>query len=350
MSRRRSGKGRREQVPDVILDRVRAPVGIVLGGVRENLLLVDTLQLEDIVCFQMDLYPASRLELDLVDIGSVVTSPDLWDLEPNFQTLIYLPHKGGERELKIDMVEQAYHVLKPGGKLIVWSIYRADDLFPPLLKKIFGKVSDFHEDQQSIFICTRPEKDRPRRRHEISFQARIGERDSCRFLSRPGTFSYGRLDNGSRALMETAELQEGQSVLDVGCGCGTNGIFASQILGESGHVTFVDSNVRATHLAEQNAQENGLSDFEVATSAQVEGFQREKFDVVLSNPPYYAHASIARLFVERGWELLRFGGTFTLVTRQPNEMGAIMADVFDIKDGVDGLLTRGYVILQAKKR
>ena len=33
------------------------------------------------------------------------------------------------------------------------------------------------------------------------------------FVSRPGLFSYGRFDNGSRALLEVAELQPGDIVI-----------------------------------------------------------------------------------------------------------------------------------------
>ena len=38
------------------------------------------------------------------------------------------------------MVEQVFHVLKPHGTFAVWSPYESDDLFAPLLKKVFGRV------------------------------------------------------------------------------------------------------------------------------------------------------------------------------------------------------------------
>ena len=37
------------------------------------------------------------------------------------------------------MIEQAFHVLKPHGTLIVLSPYDRDDFFPPVLKKMFGR-------------------------------------------------------------------------------------------------------------------------------------------------------------------------------------------------------------------
>src|SRR6202011_4761030 len=100
------------------------------------------------------------------------------------------------------------------------------------------------------------EPQRLRRRHELTFQIGGGDGPSLRFLSRPGVFSYGRFDNGARALVETADIHPGESILDLGCGCGTNGVIAGLRAGEAGHVTFVDSNVRAAALADLNARAN----------------------------------------------------------------------------------------------
>ncbi len=49
--------------------------------------------------------------------------PDLWDLPADFGTAVYMPARGGERELKIDMVEQAFHVLRPGSALAVYPFF-----------------------------------------------------------------------------------------------------------------------------------------------------------------------------------------------------------------------------------
>ena len=60
--------------------------------------------------------------------------------------MLYLPPRGGERELKIDMIEQAFHILRPHGTLLVWSPYETDPFFPNLLKKIFGRVHAPHQE------------------------------------------------------------------------------------------------------------------------------------------------------------------------------------------------------------
>jgi 16S rRNA (guanine1207-N2)-methyltransferase len=294
----------------------------------------------------MDLYQAQRLRQELAEQGQpgqVTTAADLWDLPATFQTVVYMPPRGGERELKIDMVEQAFHVLRPRGQLLVWSSYQTDPFFPGLMKKVFGRVHEAREESDSIFWCQR-EGDRPRRRHEMTFQARVGGRDSCRFLSRPGVFSYGRFDDGARALAETMTVEADDRILDIGCGCGTNGIFAAQQAGPGSYVAFVDSNLRAVALAENNARANGVPAFDAVASASADGLPQGDFDVALANPPYFAGGAIARLFIDRCRELLKPQGRLFLVTRQPNEVAETLLDTFGAAEAV---LCRGYTILCA---
>jgi 16S rRNA (guanine1207-N2)-methyltransferase len=335
-----------EEVPAPVLERVRPPVAVVLGSPGEVARIAAALGGADVTCYQMDLYQAERLRAALDEQGlpaRVVTAPDLWDLPAGFQTVLYPAARGSERSLKIDMVEQAFHVLLPRGTLLVWSSYEADQLFPGLLKKVFGRVHAPAAAHDTVLWSQR-EGDRPRRRHELTFQARVGDSPSLRFLSRPGTFSYGRFDEGARALVETLLVEEGDRVLDVGCGCGPNGAFAAQRSGPGGRVAFVDSNVRAVALAEHNARANGLSAFEVVASSRVEGLPEGTFDVALANPPYFAQAAIARLFLERALALLRPGGRVYLVTRRPNEIGPLVVEVFGEAEAVP---RRGYTVFGA---
>jgi 16S rRNA (guanine1207-N2)-methyltransferase len=137
-------------------------------------------------------------------------------------------------------------------------------------------------------------------------------------------------------------VQPGERVLDLGCGCGTNGVFAAQRAGPGGHITFVDSNVRAVALADLNARANGVADFRTVASSRVDGLDEGSFDVVLANPPYYANSAIARLFIERGRALLKPDGRFCLVTKQPAEVADWMIETFD---QVEAIPQRGYTIL-----
>jgi 16S rRNA (guanine1207-N2)-methyltransferase len=329
--------------------RLCPPFGIVLGAPGEAARLAAALHSDEVTAYQMDLHPTERLREALAETGArgrVEMAADLWDLPPEFQTLLYPAPKGGERELKIDMVEQAFHVLRPRGVFAVLSPYRRDDFFPPLLKKVFGRVHAPTSDAGTLFWCER-DGDRPRRRHEVTFQVRLGEGRSARFLSRPGTFAYGRFDDGARALIAEMDVRPGDRVVDVGCGCGTNGVIAGLRAGPAGHVAFIDSNLRALALAGHNARENGVASFEAVASSRVEGLPEKAFDVALANPPYFAQAAIAALFTLRSRSLLKPGGRFYLVTRQPHEVAEIVEDIFG---GFDLVVRGGYTVFMAWTR
>jgi 16S rRNA (guanine1207-N2)-methyltransferase len=352
MSRRKRGAKPLSQlpVPDFLAGKLRPPLAVVLGSPAEVVNLLSACPEVEATCFQLDLHQADRLRDALAARGlraNVVTAPDLWDLGADFQTAVFLSARGGERELKIDMAEQAFHVLRPHGAFIVWSPYEGDPFFPGLLKKVFGRAhtpphgGDVAPD--TVLWCPR-EGERPRRRHEVTFQVRVNGGPSCRFLSRPGTFSYGRFDNGARALAEVMVVEPGDRVLDLGCGCGTNGVFAAQRAGPAGFVGFVDSNVRAVALAEHNARANGVAHFQAWASSTVTGPEDGTFDVALANPPYYSNSAIARLFVERAKALLTPQGRLFLVTKQLEQVAEAVEEVFG---AVEAVLNRGYTILCA---
>ncbi len=347
MPRKRSAQRDHADLLPLLGERLLPPFGVVLGAPGEAARIAVALASDETIAYQMDLHSAERLTEALAELGSrarVETAADLWDLPPDFRTLVYPAAKGGERELKIDLVEQAYHVLRADGVFAVLSPYRKDDFFPPLLKKVFGRVHAPTMDGGTLFWCRR-EGDRPRRRHEVTFQVRVGEDRSARFVSRPGTFAYGRFDDGARALIAEAEVRPGDRVLDVGCGCGTNGVLAGLRAGPEGHVAFVDSNARAVALAALNARENGLASFEAVASSRVEGLPDKSFDVVLANPPYLAQGAVAGLFIMRARSLLKPGGRLYVVTRQPNEVAEMVVDNFG---NVDGVMRGGYTVFTAR--
>lgn len=330
----------------IVDDKLAPPVAIVLGSPGPTAELAVRLGPRPVVCYQMDLYQAERLREELAQAGSnaqVTTAADLWDLRAEFGSVVYAPPKAGERGLKLDMVEQAFHILRPRGVLAVLSAYPADQLFPVALKKVFGKVHAPAFPGGTVLWCRR-DGDRPRRRHEVAFQAKVGTGASLRFLSRPGVFSFGRLDDGARALAETMTVEPGDRVLDVGCGCGTNGIFAAQRSGPTGHTVFVDSNVRAVALAEINARAIGLTSFATVASCRLDEWP-PGFDLALANPPYYAQLSIAQLFIARARALLRPGGRFYLVTKQADQVGPLVAEAFGVTEVA---ARRGYSVLCAR--
>ena len=162
------------------------------------------------------------------------------------------------------------------------------------MKKVFGRVHAPTADGGTLFWCRR-EGDRPRRRHEVTFQVRLDEGRSARFLSRPGTFAYGRFDDGRPALVGEMEVRPGDRILDVGCGCGTNGVIAG-LRSRAGGARRLRGQQppRGRPAPPHNARENGLASFEAVASSRVEGLLEKSFDVALANPPYFAQGDGGR--------------------------------------------------------
>ena len=342
-----------KHLPDLfaaVADKVAPPVLVALGPVWPAVQLVQALHGQPVTCFQFDLYQANRLKEKLAQenlTADVLTGADVWDVPGPFQTVIFPASAHADYELKLDVVEQGYHVVAPGGRFVTLSEYERDSTFHKAHKKAFGKCSESPRSAAGMaFWSTREPADgeRPRRRHRMTFHAKIGDRPSMGFESWPGTFSYGRMDDGSRAMLEVADVRANDKVLDLGCGGGVVGCLASQQCGPGGKVTFVDSSVRAVALAKLNAAANGVANAEFVTSAALTELPVGGFDAVLANPPYFANSEVGRLFIQTARETLRPGGRFYFVTKMPVQTVPEIVETFG---GVETVENRGYTLVMA---
>ncbi len=332
----------------VVADKVVPPVLVALGSPWPATQLVAAVGGKEAVCYQMDVFTAERLRGKLTQEGltaEVVTAPDLWDLPARFRTVLFPAAARSDRDLKIDVVEQGFHVLEEGGLFITLSEYEKDVQFAKWHKKVFGKCGESPRSKVGMAFWSTKHGDHPRRRHEVTFHAKVGDGPSMTFASWPGTFSYGRMDNGSRAMLEVAEVRPGDHILDMGCGNGAVGCLASAAAGPTGRVTFVDSNVRAIALADKNAKANGVPNYRLVTTATLGDLEADGFDVVLANPPYYANSEVARMFITSSRDLLKPGGRFYLVTKMPVQTIPEVVETFGDAESVEN---RGYTVLTAR--
>lgn len=330
-----------------VAGRVKPPVCVALGPPWPAANLAAAVEASGTVCYQMDLHQAARVRDCLAEVGAaaeVVAKPDLWDLDPVFETVLFPAAAYADRELKIDVVEQAYHVLKPGGLLISLSGYERDNQFAKWHKKVFGKCSETPASKSGMAFWSVRGDDQKRRRHEVSFHAKLPDGPPLEIVSRPGTFSYGHFDNGSRAMAEVAEVRPGDAVLDLGSGNGAVGCLLGGLAGPTGSVTFVDSNLRALALSELNAFANKTPNPTFVAATRLEGLPRKGFDVIVANPPYYAKSEITQLFIQGSRELLKPGGRYYLVTKMPTAVVPMIFQTFGDSAVVEN---RGYSVVMA---
>ncbi len=327
--------------------RVRPPVCIAMGPPWPVANLVKAIGAADTTCFQIDLHQANRVRECLDEVGAtaeVIAKSDLWDLESRFETVLFPAASQHDRELKIDIIEQAYHILMPGGLLLSLSEYEKDNQFAKWQKKIFGKCGETPASEQGMAFWSTRNEDQRRRRHEVKVHAKLPGGSSMEFLTRPGIFSYGRFDAGSRAMVEVAEVHEGDHILDLGCGSGMVGCLMSAKAGPTGTVTFIDSNLRALALAEMNATSNGVANPRYIAATRLQGLNMNEFDAILANPPYYAKSEITRLFVEGARDMLKPGGRYYIVTKMPT---AVVPLIFQTFGDCSVIENRGYSVIMA---
>jgi 16S rRNA (guanine1207-N2)-methyltransferase len=108
---------------------------------------------------------------------------------------------------------------------------------------------------------------------------------SLRIVTMPGVFGLGRLDGGTRLLLEHLPSDMAGSVLDFGCGSGVIGA-AVKARAPDCAVTLADASAFALHAARRTFEVNALSAERIVASdvfSHVDG----PFDLIISNPPFH---------------------------------------------------------------
>ena len=140
------------------------------------------------------------------------------------------------------------------------------------------------------------------------------------FRTRAGVFSRKEMDDGTRLLIESVDILPMNSVIDVGCGYGPIGIAAAH-LASVGRVVMVDTSARAVECASLNieahhlhhARKNGKRRVEAVVSDRFDAVRGERFDRVVSNPPFHAGVDVLYPLVDEAYAHLRFHGRMYLV-------------------------------------
>ena len=179
--------------------------------------------------------------------------------------------------------------------------------------------------------------------HELNVEL-LGQR--LTFLTDAGVFSKKMIDYGSRVLLSALDFEDGERVLDVGCGYGPLGLTLAKAQGVT--ATMVDINQRALDLAQKNAERNQVSAhiFQSNVYEKVSGI----FDHIISNPPIRAGKQVVHEVISGSYEHLTEGGDLTLVIQKKqgapsakSKMEAVFSNCEIVKKD------KGYYILRSEK-
>ena len=164
------------------------------------------------------------------------------------------------------------------------------------------------------------------------------------FLTDAGVFSKKMVDFGSQLLLKCLEVDEGETVLDVGCGYGPLGLSLAKAYGVQ--ATMVDINNRALDLARQNAERNKVEAtiFQSNIYEQVEGH----FDHVISNPPIRAGKQVVHEIIEKSKDFLEIGGDLTIVIQKKQGAPSAKSKMEDVFGNCEVVKKdKGYYILRS---
>jgi len=168
-----------------------------------------------------------------------------------------------------------------------------------------------------------------------------------RLATQPGVFAHRGTDPGTRLLIEAMRVSPTARVLDLGCGYGVIGIVAAK-LATKGHVTLVDSDVRATRLAERNLALNGITNAAVVLGDGVHDLPpKARFDVVAINPPTHSGREVLDELVAGAYRVLRPRGQLYLVVNRLLSLRREVESVFG--NAETAARSKGYVVVRAVK-
>ncbi|TAA67541.1 class I SAM-dependent methyltransferase [Streptococcus sp. LQJ-218] len=177
--------------------------------------------------------------------------------------------------------------------------------------------------------------------HELRVDL-LGEKMT--FLTDAGVFSKKMVDFGSQLLLKCLEVNQGETVLDVGCGYGPLGLSLAKAYGVQ--ATMVDINNRALDLARQNAERNKVEAmiFQSNIYEQVEG----KFDHVISNPPIRAGKQVVHEIIVKSKDFLETGGDLTIVIQKKQGAPSAKSKMEDVFGNCEVVKKdKGYYILRS---
>jgi 16S rRNA (guanine1207-N2)-methyltransferase len=167
-----------------------------------------------------------------------------------------------------------------------------------------------------------------------------------RLQTQEGVFSPAKIDKGTQAMLSVVDFEADDRVLDLGCGYGVVGIVAARVIGAA-NVVMVDIDPLAIHLASKNSVLNGVPDVVIRQSDGFRDLSETGFTKILCNPPYHTDFSVAKHFIEKGFNRLVLGGKMYMVVKRNVWYQNKLISVFG---GVRVHEVDGYYVLCSEKR
>lgn len=246
-----------------------------------------------------------------VDV-SVTLTADLSALEETFDTVAYAPKPYTPLPVGKQNITNALSVLGPGGTIYLTASKQTGlTRYEDCLSEIAATVEQQSMgDGYHLLKATRPQSfDPPTYVSPRMIHPEING-VSLSLATVPGLFSAAGLDDGTRLLLETMAIEDGERVLDLCCGYGAIGTYVNRVA--DCEVWLSDDDRVATACAERSlhaSHTNGT----VTTTDCVEGIAGQTFDRILCNPPTHAGDGVLSELFAGTYDVLAPDGELTIV-------------------------------------
>ena len=282
----------------------------------------------EILIQNIDIFHSDKIEHNLSH--NEVSRPKVIcqaDIKGKFDAVFYQQTQANlVKEFVLDLVQQCHAALKKNGKLWL-AMEKKEKLITEKMQELFGGATIDNLNEKGLVLIGKKKNNAVEYLdYRADFVFSNDDGHSIAYRSYPGVFAHHRFDDGAKALLEKVEIEDGYSLIDMGCGIGSIGIALAKMK-KLKKVYFVDSNSRAIKATEYNCQNNNIASYQTILSAS--GFNApHKCQVFVGNPPYFSDFRIAGIFVEAAHANLLKGSKAWFVAKNPQKLKEIIKDKF----------------------
>ena len=231
-------------------------------------------------------------------------------------------------------LQVAAYALKPGGRLyVVGAKDRGILTVAKRMQSLFGNLETLVISKGQRVVCSHMQNNSPNIHSQekpldsgtVSDIQNVETPHADARLANPihdllaAIFAEGKLDEGTRLLVEALEVHATDIALDIGCGAGYLGMHIAHTASK-GHVTMVDASLVAVDAARRMVEQSGMTNVQVLASDGIQAVKAQRFDLVVTNPPFHLGGiqttENGERFIRGAAQVLRPRGRFYLVANR----------------------------------